>query len=359
MILDSKVMLGHGKIWLVADRGDKPLRGASLRQLRAFSAVARHGSYARAAAELHLTPSAISLQIKELEQAVGLSLFGRSGRGTSLTRAGELLLADVNRALLALKHADDIVARLKGAETGVVSVGIVSNANYFMPKLLARFHAAHPNVELRVSVVNREQLVRQLGNSEVDLAVMGEPPDGLETRFDLLAAQPFGIVAAPEDPLARERAIPVQMLAGREFIVRECGSGTRAAMDQFFRQARIEPPRVMELTSNETIKQTVIANMGLAFLSFHTACAEIQRGQLVALSVNGLPLMRRWNVVRSEAQPLSEAAQLLRRFILEFGAGLIAHQFDGVRIGAPADSAAMPAQPEQVDRSPEARVSGA
>ena len=306
------------------------MRGASLRQLRAFAAVARHHSFVRAAAELHVTPSAISLQIKELEQAVGLSLFGRSGRAAALTRAGEMLLVDVSRALLALKDAEDTLSRLRGAETGVVAVGIVSNANYFMPRLLARFHAAHPNVELRVTVGNREQLVRQLGSREIDVAIMGEPPADLGSRHDLLAPQPFGIVAAPEHPLAQEPRIPVSALTGLAFLVRESGSGTRAAMDLFFRDSQIVPSRVMELTSNETIKQAVIANMGLAFLSFHTAAVELRSGQLVALDVVGLPVMRRWHVVSLDGDPLSDAAESLRRFIVEIGAGVIAHQFEGV-----------------------------
>jgi len=318
------------------------VRGASLRQLRAFAAVARHHSFVRAAAELHVTPSAISLQIKELEQAVGLSLFGRSGRAAALTRAGEMLLVDVSRALLALKDAEETLSRLRGAETGVAAVGIVSNANYFMPRLLARFHAAHPNVELRVTVGNREQLVRQLGSREIDLAIMGEPPADTPSRHDLLAPQPFGIVAAPEHPLAAELRIPPSALDGLAFLVRESGSGTRAAMDLFFRAAQIVPARVMELTSNETIKQAVIANMGLAFLSFHTAADELRSRQLVALDVVGLPMMRRWHVVSPDGDPLSDTAESLRRFIVKIGADVIAQQFEGVgseRPGAPATPA--------------------
>ncbi len=306
------------------------MRGASLRQLRAFAAVARHHSFSRAAAELHVTPSAISLQIKELEQAVGLSLFGRSGRAAALTRAGQLLLVDVSRALLALKDADDTLNRLRGAESGVVTIGIVSNANYFMPRLLARFQAAHPNVELRVSLGNRQQLTRQLAEQEIDLGIMGEPPADFETRYDLLAPQPFGILAPPEHPLGLERQIPVAALAGQVFLAREIGSGTRAAMDEFFASVNLLPMRVMELTSNETIKQSVIANMGLAFLSFHTAAVELQSAQLVALDVVGLPMMRRWNVVSLEKALQNEAAESLRRFIVELGAGLIASQFEAL-----------------------------
>jgi DNA-binding transcriptional LysR family regulator len=310
------------------------LRGASLRQLRAFAAVARHHSFSRAAAELHVTPSAISLQIKELEQAVGLALFGRSGRAAALTRAGQLLLVDVSRALLALKDADDTLNRLRGAESGVVTIGIVSNANYFMPRLLARFQAAHPNVELRVSLGNRQQLMRQLADREIDLGVMGEPPAEFETRYDLLAPQPFGILASPEHPFVAERQIPAATVAGQVFLAREIGSGTRAAMDEFFGSMHVAPMRIMELTSNETIKQSVIANMGLAFLSFHTATVELQSGQLVALDVVGLPMMRRWNVVSLDTALQNEAAESLRRFIVELGAGLIASQLEVPSLGS-------------------------
>jgi DNA-binding transcriptional LysR family regulator len=201
------------------------MRGATLRQLRAFSAVAHHHSFVRAARQLHLTPSAVSLQIKELEQTVGLPLFGRGGGASSLTAAGEMLLMDVNRALSALQDADEKVNRLHGGETGVVSVGIVSNAKYFMPRFLAKFHAAHPGVGLRVRVSNREQLLRQLSNNEVDFAVMGQPPDDLDVDSEALAPQPLGILAAPEHSLAQSRGIPAAALADFDFIVRECGHG--------------------------------------------------------------------------------------------------------------------------------------
>jgi DNA-binding transcriptional LysR family regulator len=309
------------------------MRGATLRQLRAFSAVAQHRSFVRAARQLHLTPSAVSLQIKELEQSVGLALFGRSGRDSCLTAVGETLLADVNRALSALDDVFHKVDRLRGGETGVVSVGMVSNAKYFMPRFLAQFHAAHPGIGLRVCFSNREQLLRQLANSEVDFAVMGQPPEDLDVNSETLAPQPLGILAAPEHCLAKSRAIPAAALADCDFIVREPGSGTRAAMDRFFHQAQISPPLVMELPCNESIKQAVIANMGLAFLSLHTASLELTGKSLVVLDVVGLPLIRCWHVVSLRTRQMSDAAQSLRGFISEFGNGFITRQFDGVHQG--------------------------
>ena len=303
------------------------MRGTTLRQLRAFSQVAQHHSFARAAAELHLTPSAVSLQIKELEQVIGVSLFGRGGKAVSLTRAGDLLLADVRRALLALEDAEETLTRLRGRETGSVCIGMVSNAKYFVPRLLAQFHNEHPGIELRLSVGNREQLVRQMSSGDVNLVIMGAPPVGLDATAEPFAPQPLGVIAAPEHELAHARAIPVTALAGCEFIVREPGSGTRAAMERYFRDASIAPVRLMEVAGNETIKQAVIANMGIAFVSLHTAGMELQGRMLVALDVIGLPVMRRWYVVCPGGEPLAPAAEALRRFIIDHGGDLIARQF--------------------------------
>lgn len=305
------------------------MRGATLRQLRAFSLVADRHSFVRAAAELHLTPSAVSLQIKELEQAVGLPLFIRDAKTVSLTRAGELVLVDVRRALLALENSEEILVRLRGDDARAISIGMVSNAKYFLPRLLAHFREGNRDVEFHLSVGNREQLVEQLRRGSLDFAVMGAPPRELEARAESFATQPLGIVASPGHALAGERSIPVAALAEQEFIVREPGSGTRAAMDRFFRDAAIEPPRPLELNCNETIKQMVIASMSLAFLSLHTAGLELQEEVLVMIDVVGLPMVRRWFVVNMDCVRLTDAAQLLRRFILERGAHLISQQFDG------------------------------
>jgi DNA-binding transcriptional LysR family regulator len=306
------------------------MRSATLRQLRTFSSVAKHGSFVRAANELHLTPPAVSMQIKELEAEVGLLLFDRSARAVSLTMTGEYLLVYVRRVLATLKEAEDAMARLRGAETGRVNIGMVSTATYFLPRVLARFRAEHRGVEMRLAVGNREQLVKQLQDAEVDLAVMGRPPRELAARAEPFAAHPHAVIAAAAHPFATRREIPAAALASEEFIVREEGSGTRAAMEQFFHDNHVNPPRIMEMTSNETIKQAVIANMGLAFLSLHTAGLEIETRQLCVLDIVGLPLVRRWHIVDLQSKPLSPAAEALRYFILEQGEALIAQQFSAV-----------------------------
>lgn len=303
------------------------MRAVTLRQLKVFAAVARHASFVRAAEELHLTQPAISMQIKELEGAVDLPLFERAGRTVRLTMPGEYLLVYVRRVLATLKEAGDAMAKLRGVQGGRMTIGMVSTAEYFLPRLVARFRSQHPAVEMRLAVGNREQLSRMLHDNEVDLAVMGRPPRELDTRGEPFAAHPLGVIASPEHPLAKRREIAPKTLDGEAFIVREPGSGTRAAMERFFRDQRVTPTPIMEMASNETIKQAVIANMGLAFVSLHTVALELAVGQLVALDIVGLPLLRRWYLVNIQAKTLSPAAEAFRYFVLDQGERLLAEQF--------------------------------
>src|SRR5574341_50977 len=304
------------------------MRSISLRQLAVFAAVAKHLSYARAAEELHLTQPAVSMQMKDLQAAVQLPLFERVGKAVRLTTPGEYFLVYARRVLATLKEAHAVMAGLRRVEAGRMTIGLVSTAEYFVPRLLARFRAEHPAVEVRLSVgANRESLVRQLRDNEVDLAVMGRPPRELDARAEPFAAHPLSIIAAPDHALARRRRIAPKTLEDEPFIVREPGSGTRAAMEQFFRESHIAPRFAMEMASNETIKQAVIANMGLAFVSLHTVALELAAGQLVTLKVSGLPLVRRWHIVNIQAKPLSPAAVAFRYFVFERGEALLAEQF--------------------------------
>ncbi len=309
----------------------------TFRQLQVFAEVARQGSMARAAEILHLTPPAVSMQIKELETQVELSLFDRHGRQISLSTPGEYFLVHAKRLLANLKEADDAMARFKRLEHGLLTIGIVSTAKYFVPQLLARFHEEHPGIEVRLRVVgNREQLVAMMDAGEVDLTVMGRPPKEFATRAEAFAAHPLVFVGPPGHPLLRVGNAPVSALEGFAFIVREQGSGTRAAMQAFFAEHRFEPRITMEMSSNETIKQAVMAGMGLSFLSLHTIGLEVRSGLLHLLDVAGTPLMRMWNVVHMQSRVLSPAAEAFRYFIIERGEShLLAHDAPLLRSADP------------------------
>ena len=299
----------------------------TFRQLRVFTEVAQHQSMARAAEALHLTAPAVSMQIKEVETQVGLTLFDRHGRQLSLSTAGEYFLVHAKRLLAELKQAQDAMARFKRLDHGLLTIGIVSTAKYFVPHLLARFHEDHPGVDVRLRVVgNREQMVALMEAGDVDLSVMGRPPKELATRAESFAQHPLVFICPPGHPLTRAGRPPVAALQDYPFIVREQGSGTRAAMSAFFAEQRFKPHITMEMSSNETIKQAVMAGMGLSFLSLHTMGLELRSGLLQVLDLEGTPLMRTWNIVRLQSKVLSPAAEAFRYFIIERGeAHLRAH----------------------------------
>jgi DNA-binding transcriptional LysR family regulator len=290
----------------------------TFRQLRVFAEVARHLSFARAAQALHLTPPAVTMQVKEIESQVGLPLFERQGRSVALTTTGEYFLVYAKRLLSTLKDAEDAMARFRKLETGLLTIGMVSTAQYFLPSLLARFRDEHPGIDIRLRVTgNREALLELLRANDVDLAVMGRPPSELATRAEPFAAHPLVFVAPAHHPLNAVDRPPAHMLGSFPLLVRESGSGTRAAMEHFLRASRVTPPISMEMSSNETIKQAVIAGMGLGFLSLHTVGLEVRSGLLHVLTVEGTPVMRTWNLVHLLAKILSPAAEAFRYFVLE------------------------------------------
>ncbi len=303
------------------------MKNASFRQLRIFSEAARQLSFAQAARNLHLTPPAVSMQIRELEAQVGLPLFERSGRQVQLTTAGEYVLVYARKILATLKDAQDAVARLRQLETGTLAIGMVGGAEYFMPRLLAEFQREHAGIEVRLTVGNREQLLALLRDNEVDVAIMGRPPRELATRAEPFAAHPQVFIAPAGHPLLARGPLPVAALQPWPLIVREQGSGTRAAMERFFSEARVELQVKMEMPSNETIKQAVMAGMGLSFLSLHTVGLELDNRLLAVLPVQGSPIVRTWNVVHTLSKMLSPAAEALRYFILERAEAYLAEHF--------------------------------
>jgi len=303
------------------------MKNTTLRQLRIFVAVARHLSFARAAEELALTPPAVTMQIRDLEDCVGLPLFDRGGRAVSLTVTGEYLLVHARKVLAVLKDAEDMVARFKRVETGRLVIGMISTAQYFLPPLLARFCADHPGVEVSLSVGNRQALVEQMQRNEVDLAIMGRPPTEIATRAEPFAVHPLVIVAAKSNPLVGAEYVPARALAAYGFIRREAGSGTRIALEEYFRDHGIAPPIGMEMASNETIKQAVMANMGVSLLSLHTIGLELATGNIAVLEAEGTPVLRRWYVVNSLSKVLSPPAEAFRYFVLEHAEQFLAQQF--------------------------------
>lgn len=300
------------------------MRNATLRQLRTFTEVARQHSFTAAAKALHLTQPAVSMQVRQLEQAAGLPLVEQLGRRVHLTEAGRELLRYAAGISGLLREAEEAMKALQGVGGGELSIAVTSTAKYFAPSLLAEFRRRHPEVRLRLAVSNREAVVRALTENSVDLAVMGRPPRGLEAEAVAFAKHPIVVIAAPGHPLGGRRRVPLAALAGETFIIRERGSGTRNAMEHVFAERGFKARETLEMSSNETIKQAVMAAMGIAFLSMHTIGLELRAQRLVLLPVTGLPVMREWFVIHRKGKRLSPAAQAFKSFLLEQGAALIA-----------------------------------
>ncbi len=300
------------------------LRNATLRQLRVFGAVARNLSFTAAAKELHLTQPAVSMQVKALEASCGAPLFERVGRAIHLTEAGTELAACATGIDEQLRRAGERLEALRGLKRGQLRLAAVSTAKYFAPALLAAFQRGHPDVTVRFRVGNREEMIASLAANDADLVIMGRPPRELDTVAEPFAANPLVVAAAPGHPLAARRRIPLRRLAEETFLIRERGSGTRAAMERLFRDRGVDYRAGMEVPSNETIKQAVIAGMGIAFLSAHTMALELRTRRLVVLDVAGLPVVRQWFVIHLGAKRLAPVAAAFRQFLIDHGARIIA-----------------------------------
>ncbi len=294
------------------------MRNVTLRQLRILSAVTKTGSMAGAARQLHVTPPAITVQMQQLEETAGLPLIERLGEGTTPTGAGEVLLRAAHRIEALLTECDQEIGQLKGIKGGRVSAGVVSTAKYFAPKALAAFKQQHPGVDLRLSVHNRQETIAALRDLALDLAVMGRPPENLDLESISLGDHPHIIIAAGNHPLAG-RKVSIAGLANETFFIREPGSGTRMLMESLFQKAGFTPNIGMEIGSNETIKQAVIAGLGIAFISAHTVAVELADGRLTELKVEGLPVMRKWYVVRLREKAVMPAADAMWKFLATEG----------------------------------------
>lgn len=292
-------------------------RRITLRQLEVFAEAARELNFSRVAETLHLTQPAISMQIRQLEQAVGLPLFEKVGRRKMLTEAGLLLQTHASRLLGELQDAEQSLQSLKGLTGGSVSIGLVSTTQYFAPWLLAAFAKEHPRIDVRFMVGNRETLVRRLQENQLDLAMMGRAPTEVDTVSEPLAQNPHVLVASTDHPFAQGRNIDMHALRHDTFLMREPGSGTRMLLEELFRAHLFKPAKLITLDNNETIKQAVMAGLGVSLLSLHALSLELRVGEIAVLDVLGLPMQRIWHLVQLRRRRLSPSAEAFRHFLIE------------------------------------------
>ena len=305
-------------------------RDLTIRQLRALGAVHSMGSVTGAARWLNLTQPAVTLQLRNLEVLAGLPLIQRTGDGMRLTDAGREVMTLTERIEAALIDCEQALDMIAGRSGGRVSIGAVSTAKYFVPFAIAVFSKRHPKIDIVLKVGNREDIRRAVRDYDLDIAIMGQPPPDVPVEKRLLGEHPHVIVAAADHWLAKDSGLAVVDLTYETFIVRERGSGTRMLMEQFFQASDLLPKMGMEMDSNETIKQAVIAGLGVAFISLHTVASELADGRLVVLDVAGLPIMRQWYAVRRSDKTLLPPAQAMLEFLGEEGSNYLpSAQFAG------------------------------
>lgn len=290
----------------------------TLRQLKVFEAVATLTSYSRAAEQLHLSQPAVSMQIKQLEETIGLPLFDQIGKKIYLTEAGQELQRYSNHILQQLNEAESVFAEMKGLRQGKLLITVATTASYFMPQLLGEFNRRFPGITISLDVANRETLLQRLARNETDVAIMGRPPVDLGLEAVSFMENPLVVIAPPHHPLAQSHAIPLARLQQETFLVREQGSGTRIAMERFFSEKGIRLSKGSEMSTNEAIKQAVQAGMGLGILSLNTVTLELETNRLVVLDAEAFPILRHWYVVHREGKRLSTVAQAFKSFLLEY-----------------------------------------
>jgi LysR family transcriptional regulator, low CO2-responsive transcriptional regulator len=295
------------------------MRNVTIKQLRLLCAAARGGSLAAAAEECHVTPPAVTMQMHQLEAVVGLPLIERNRRRFTLTAAGREVFAAAERIEAVLADCVAGLAGLKALASGRVTVGVVSTAKYFAPQMLAAFARAHPGIDMELIIGNREDTIAAFTSGKFDVAIMGRPPEGVRVESTLIGDHPQVIIAPPDHPLAKQRSISPRQIAKQTILMREVGSGTRLLAEKFLAERGLEPRIGMEIGSNETIKQAVMAGLGIAFISAHTIAAEIDDGRLAILDVVGLPDIRQWFVVRPATKRMMPAARSLRDFLVAEG----------------------------------------
>ncbi len=288
----------------------------TLRQLRIFEAVASRLSISRAAADLHLTQPAVSMQMKQLEEQVGVALVEQVGRRMSLTDAGHEFRIHVRGIAARVAELGAAMEQFRDVQRGVLRLAVVSTANYFLPPLVAEFHRRFPGVRLVLQVANREIVLAQLADNSTDLAITGRPPDSLDVVAQHFMDNPLVVIAAPDHPLAAESRVSLKRLAEETLVVREPGSGTRAATERHFAEHGLACRAGCEMSTNEALKQAVRAGLGVGVVSAQTIELELQAGCLVVLPVEHFPILRRWFVLHRTHKRLSAAALTFRELLL-------------------------------------------
>lgn len=293
----------------------KSLMRITFRQLQIFNEVCDLRSYSRAAEEMSLTQPAVSLQIRQLEELIGQPLFDYVGKKLYMTEAAEALQLASRDIFGRLENLDMQLSDMLGSLQGQLKLAIESSAKYFVPHLFAAFKRQHPEVNLQLTVVNRAQAVRRLSDNRDDLVIMSMVPQDMGLEFLPFLNNPIVAVAPADHPLCERGPLRLQDLEPYTLLMREQGSGTRLACEEYFKEKRVHFGQTLEVSSNESQRECAVAGLGVALLTRHAVSLELATGLLRELPIEELPLYRSWCVVQAKAKRLSPVAHAFLGFI--------------------------------------------
>ncbi len=294
------------------------MKRVTLHQLQVFEAIARSGSFTRAAEELFLTQPTISQQMKQLTKAVGMPLFDQIGKRLYLTDAGKEVLTVCRDISERLSQMEMTLADLKGLKQGNLRLAVTTTAKYFVPRLLGPFRQCYPGIKIFLKVTNRQRLLERLTENLDDLYILGQPPSNLDISLCPFLENPLVVIAPHNHPLAQQKNISLQRLAEEPFIMREPGSGTRMAVESFFAD-RADLKVEIEIGSNEAIKQAIVGGLGVSVLSRYVLALEGIKGPLTILDVEGFPLQLHWYILYPASKQLSIVARTFLEYLLDQG----------------------------------------
>jgi DNA-binding transcriptional LysR family regulator len=259
-----------------------------------FEAVGRLGSVSRAAAELNLTQPAVSMQVKHLEEQVGLPLIDHVGKRLVLTEAGEELARHAREVIARMADLKSAMSHFLSLECGILRIALVSTMSFFLPRIVSEYVRRHPSVRISLQVDNHNSVLAALADKRTDLAITGRPPDDASVVARQFMDNPLVVIGRPDHPLARLDRVPLERLGEEAMIAREPGSGTQASIERFYAQKGLEFRTSCEVNTNEAVKQAVAAGLGLGIVPLRTIELELETRRLTVLPVEDFPIMRHW-----------------------------------------------------------------
>ena len=299
----------------------------TINQLRVYLKVAQTQSVTKAAEELHQTQPAVSIQLKNFQAQFDVPLTEMVGRKIFITDFGKETAAAAERILNEVYALNYKTLAYKGQLTGNLKISVVSTGKYIMPYFLSGFLKQHAGIELQLEVTNKTQVIKSLENNEVDFSLVSVMPQNLKlNKLELMQNQLYLI--GNKDKSFKEKIYGKRIFETLPLIYREEGSGTRHVMEEFILKNKLPVQKKMELTSNEAVKQAVIAGMGFSIMPLIGIKNELMNGELQIIPVKGFPLKSIWNLIWLKDKGFSMAANSFLNYVKAEKQNIIKEKFN-------------------------------